>query len=215
MKFCEFARNIKMLFLIVMGLLVLTTSAHAHRISVFAWVEGDTVYVQSKFSGGRKVKDGRITVADARGKELLRGKTNAQGEFSFKIPRRTELHIILQAGMGHRAQWILPVTDIPPDVGSADSGAQSAAVQEKNEQTAAAMDQSPAVKAGKVLSGPDAKQIEAVVEKVLDRKLKPLYKMIAESRQTGPTLADVLGGIGYIIGLVGLAAYVRYRKKNA
>ena len=212
MTFCD---SVKIVFLIITGLLVLTTSAHAHRVNVFAWVEGDTVFVESKFSGGRKVKDGLITVTDASGAQLLRGKTDARGEFSFKIPRRTELHIILQAGMGHRAQWILPVTDIPPDVGSADSGAQSAAVQEKNEQTAAAMDQSPAVKAGKVLSGPDAKQIEAVVEKVLDRKLKPLYKMIAESRQTGPTLADVLGGIGYIIGLVGLAAYVRYRKKNA
>ena len=38
--------------------------------------------------------------------------------------------------------------------------------------------------------------------------------MVAELRQTGPTLTDVLGGIGYIIGLVGLAAYVRYRRKE-
>jgi hypothetical protein len=51
MAFCD---SIKIGFLIITGLLVLTTSAHAHRVSVFAWVEGDTVFVQSKFSGGRK-----------------------------------------------------------------------------------------------------------------------------------------------------------------
>ena len=77
---------IKRAFLIMAGMLVLTTSAYAHRVSVFAWVEGDTVYVQSKFSGGRKVKDGLIRVADARGKELLRGEPTPRGSFPSRFP---------------------------------------------------------------------------------------------------------------------------------
>ncbi len=198
----------------VTGLLVLTGSAQAHRVSVFAWVEGDTVYVESKFSGGRKVKDGLITVTDAGGQELLRGKTDGQGEFSFKIPRRTELHIVLQAGMGHRAQWILPVSDMPPAGDSTGEEAQTQGVQSKPGATGTAVPQSSSAPAAPVLSGPDAKQIEALVEKALDKKLKPLFKMLAELHQTGPTLGDVLGGIGYIIGLMGLAAYMRYRKKR-
>ena len=214
MKYCDFVKDLKIFFLILMGLM-LTTSAYAHRVIVFAWVEGDTVYVQSKFSGGRKVKDGLITVTDAAGRELLKGRTDAQGEFSFKIPRRTELHIILQAGMGHRAQWIVPLSDMPSAEGNAGSGAPAPVAQSQTDAAAAGKLQAPGGSSRPVLSGPDARQIEAVVEKALDRKLKPLYKMIADSRPTGPTLADVLGGIGYIIGLVGLGAYVRYRKKNA
>jgi len=211
MTFCD---SVKIVFLIITGLLVLTTSAHAHRVSVFAWVEGDTVFVESKFSGGRKVKDGLITVTDASGAQLLRGKTDARGEFSFKIPRRTELHIILQAGMGHRAQWILPVADMQPDAETASTGSEKSEAQDRPDKSAAVKSQLPAATARQVLSGPEAKQIEAAVEKALDKKLKPVLKMLAESRQTGPTLNDVLGGIGYIIGLVGLAAYVRYRKKK-
>jgi nickel transport protein len=58
-------------------------------------------------------------------------------------------------------------------------------------------------------------EIEAVVEKALDKKLKPVLKMLAESADNGPTIRDIIGGIGYIIGLVGMAAYLRYRKRDA
>ena len=52
------------------------------------------------------------------------------------------------------------------------------------------------------------------LEKALDKKMKPVLKMLAESRATGPGISDILGGIGYIIGLVGIAAYFHSRKKK-
>jgi len=214
MQFNHFIKGMKICSLIVMGLL-LAGNALAHRVSVFAWVEGDTIYVQSKFSGGRRVKDGLITVTDAGGHELLRGRTNAQGEFAFKIPRRTELHIILQAGMGHRAQWVLPVSDMPPAEGKRAEGTPASAGGDKSAEAAAIGNPAPSASERAASGGPDIRQIEAVVEKALDRKLKPLYKMIADSRRTGPSPADVVGGIGYIIGLVGMAAYIRSRRKNS
>ena len=48
----------------------------------------------------------------------------------------------------------------------------------------------------------------------LDKKLKPVLKMLAESRNQGPEIRDIFGGIGYILGLVGLGAYIHYRKKR-
>ena len=44
-------------------------SASAHRVNVFAWVEGDTIYVESKFAGGKKVTSGKIVVTDPRGNQ--------------------------------------------------------------------------------------------------------------------------------------------------
>ena len=79
---------------------MLIETANAHGVYVFAWVEGDTVYVESKFSGGKKVNSGKIIVTDSQGAELLNGTTNDQGEFSFKIPKKTELKIVLLAGVG-------------------------------------------------------------------------------------------------------------------
>jgi nickel transport protein len=58
------------------------------------------------------------------------------------------------------------------------------------------------------------KELEAIIESILDKKLKPITRMLADIRQKGPTVADVFAGIGYIFGLVGIAAYVHSRKKR-
>ena len=98
-------------------------SAWAHRVNVFAWVQGDTVYVESKFAGGKMVKAGKIVVMDSQGNELRSGLTNDQGEFSFKIPMRTDLKIVLIAGQGHQAQWIIPAAEIEGISSEADAPA--------------------------------------------------------------------------------------------
>ena len=76
-------------------------------MNIFAWVEGDTVLVECKYPDGSKVHEGVIRVFDSAGKELLNGKTNTKGEFSFKVPKQDDLKIVLEAGMGHRAEWPL------------------------------------------------------------------------------------------------------------
>src|SRR5210317_411781 len=95
----------RIIILVLLGSSLVTGNALAHRVNVFAWAEGDIVYVECKFSGGKKITGGSIIVSDPSGVELLTGRTNDQGEFSFKRPQPTELKIILQAGMGHRAEW--------------------------------------------------------------------------------------------------------------
>jgi nickel transport protein len=39
--------------------------------------------------------------------------------------------------------------------------------------------------------------------------------MLAERQDSGPTLRDVLGGLGYVLGLMGLAAYIHFRRRGA
>ncbi len=57
-------------------------------------------------------------------------------------------------------------------------------------------------------------ELEAIIESILDKKLKPITRMLADIRQTGPSVEDIFAGIGYIFGLVGIAAYVHSRKKK-
>jgi nickel transport protein len=187
--------------------------SNAHGIYVFAWVAGDTVYVESKFSGGKKVNSGKIIVTDSRGAELLRGTTNDQGEFSFKVPKRTELKIVLLAGAGHRAEWTIPVSEIDR------SDNKAVPIQAKKTETGpiGALQSKPetdrAEKMG-ALSQLTEKDLQSAVEAALEKKLKPVMKMLAESKQRGPTVKDIFSGIGYIIGLAGIAAYISSRKKN-
>ena len=62
--------------------------------------------------------------------------------------------------------------------------------------------------------GWDEVRMQAAIEKALDKKLKPVMKLLVESKQSGPSLTEILGGIGYILGLVGIAAYFKSRQKT-
>lgn len=177
-----------------------SSPAQAHRVTVFAWVDGDTVHTQSKFGAGQKVQGGEILVLDEAGNHLLTGKTDDNGEFSFPIPQQSALKIVLLATMGHRAEWSIPITEMtgaemPPPAAGPPSG-NIPEPQTLPEAAAATED------------------LEKIVEKVLERKLQPIHRLLAEIRQEGPSFRDIFGGIGYIFGLVGVAAYFRCRKQT-
>jgi nickel transport protein len=199
------------LILICIEFLVID-SALAHRVNVYAWVDGDTIYVECKFAGGNKVRSGKITVIDPQGVELLSGLTNDEGEFSFKIPKRTDLKIILNAGQGHQGQWTIRAAEMEnlPSGTAQDTGAEKASPSEQKSAVAKTF-----VDTGGAMSGTDIKrkELEATIESVLDRKLKPITRMLADIRQEGPTVKDIFMGIGYIFGLVIVAAYFYSRKK--
>ena len=179
------------------------TRCLAHRVTVFAWIDGDTVYTQSRFSGGRAVKNGDITVFDARGKQLLTGKTDAAGDFSFKLPTRKGLRVVLDAGMGHRSEWALSDDDLnlPSNRGEKGNPLVSARA-------------APPLSPAPVSTTLTREDIQSIIDRSLDKRLKPMMKLIAELRNDSPSVTDIIGGIGYIIGLVGLAAYMRNRKKR-
>jgi len=208
----------------VIFLFISVTPAIAHKVTVFAWVDGDTVFVESKFAGGRKVKEGDVVVSDSDGNQLLTGKTNDEGEFSFKIPKKTALTITLVAGMGHQGEWRIPAEEIgeltgdeskPADVSlKADSAAANNITEEK--QSVHSDKEQENVEAAPLsgVPGVNTDEIQAAVEKALDKKLKPVMKMLAESQERKPTFIDILGGIGYILGLMGIAAYFNFRRKT-
>ncbi len=85
---------------------------NAHGIDVIAWVEGDKVLTESYFSNRNKVIEGNIKVFGPSGEQLLEGKTDADGVFSFKIPQETDLRIVLESAMGHRAEYVLKADEI-------------------------------------------------------------------------------------------------------
>ncbi len=176
--------------------------ALAHRVTIFAWIDGHTVMTQSRFSNGFPVKNGRVTVYDTGNHRLLSGQTDEKGEFSFKLPARTDLRIDLDAGMGHRNEWHLSAADISP------SGEQSPAARPPVPVASAPVSPAPA-------TGPLTRQdVKSIIDESIDNKLKPVMKMIAQLRNDQPSVSDILGGLGYIIGLAGMAAYVHARKKG-
>jgi len=185
------------LFLIIMAINI---SVFAHKVNVFAYVEGDKVYTESYFNDGKKCVDSKIEVFDNQENKLLEGITNENGEFSFKTPQEEgDLKIVLTASMGHRAEYIISADELGDTVGS---------VKEEFEEPVSVI--SPEV------SSLDLKQIQSLIEDALDKKLEPIMREMREIKKSqedkiSPT--EIIGGIGYIIGIFGIIAYFLSRKR--
>lgn len=96
----------------VMLFILAASPAWAHKVNVFAYVEGDTVYTESYFPSGDPVKGGKIEVLDTHKTILLEGITDNQGLFSFKLPKKEDLTIVINATMGHKNEYRLKKSEM-------------------------------------------------------------------------------------------------------
>lgn len=98
---------------IVAVLIVLTgTTALAHKVNLFAYVEGGKVYTESYFPDGTPVESGKVLVYDSRNSLLLEGLTDKAGLFSFNVPKVDDLTIVIEATMGHKNSFKLKKSDV-------------------------------------------------------------------------------------------------------
>lgn len=196
-------------YILAIFILVFPASAFAHRVSIFAWVDGDTIRTESKFSGSRMVKGGIVKVFDMEENLLLEGTTDENGEFSFKIPERAPLRIELIAGTGHGNEWLITADDIGASelktAKETPAAASIAALEKTSENTVAET---------RISQEEMEEIVEKAVEKAVDQKLKPVMKILSDMSDPGPEISDIFGGIGYIIGLVGIGAYFGSRRKS-
>ncbi|SKA88274.1 nickel transport protein [Paucidesulfovibrio gracilis DSM 16080] len=83
--------------------------AQAHRVKIFAYTDGETIYTESSFSQSSPAKGAAITVTDARGETVHQGYTDDDGKHDFPIPANAQgdLTITVDAGEGHQNQWVL------------------------------------------------------------------------------------------------------------
>lgn len=198
----SFSRGINLIF-IFMILFIFTTGSEvlAHKVNIFAYVDKDMVFTESYFNDGRKCVDSKVEVFDSTGNKLLEGKTDKAGEFSFKAPGKTDLRLVLTASMGHRAEYTVPASELP-----------ESEPQPARQGTTAGIIKQRGTTAVEVVHV-DLEEIRSVVEDVLDEKLRPLVKLIAKSREHGVSVTEVVGGVGYIFGIMGIVMYLRNRKR--
>jgi nickel transport protein len=58
------------------------------------------------------VEKGTVLVYDSKNRQLVEGKTDTQGMFSFDIPKIDALTIVIDAGMGHKNKFKLKKADV-------------------------------------------------------------------------------------------------------
>jgi len=188
------------LIFIFLIIIMINISAFAHKVNIFAYVEGDKVYTESYFNDGKKCIDSKIEAFDKQGNKLLEGLTDKEGTFSFEVPAEGvidgDLKLVLTASMGHRAEYIIRADEL---------GDIKGLMEENIEEPVSAVYTET--------SSIDLKEIQSIIEDTLDEKLKPIMREIKKSQEDKISLTEIIGGIGYIIGIFGIIAYFLSRKR--
>ncbi|GAB6888368.1 hypothetical protein JCM13304A_18670 [Desulfothermus okinawensis JCM 13304] len=177
--------------------------AIAHRIDVFCYVENNNVKCLSKFSTGDPVVSGRYKVY-VKDKLIIQGKGDKKGNFVFHIPENLikkpeDIKVVCEASMGHKNFWIVKKDEYSSNI-------------EEDDNTFDETDTGDEVISSKYeTSSCDYKKMEKMFKIILSKELVPIKRDIAELKEPKIDFRDILGGIGYIFGIMGIILYFKSR----
>ncbi|SDB40491.1 nickel transport protein [Desulfonatronum thiosulfatophilum] len=191
--------------LVLIFLLIGTANpAMGHKLLLIAWVQGDQLMAEAAFGTGQFAAEMQIIVDDAvSGETLLTGTTDEQGYFETILPqeilrRGAPLLVTASDGAGHVARQTIPAEDLRPFI--------SEELTEKTVPAGDAKQHQPGI------SGLDEALLQRLVQDAVRQEIAPLRRDILALSQTGPGIPEIIGGIGWIIGLASLGAWLLRRK---
>lgn len=178
-------------FLVLFLVMLSGAECAAHKITVFGYVDQGMVKTESTFSGGRVAKHCQLSVLND-GEPVLMGSTDDNGMLDFPVPEeQVGFEIIVSCGDGHRGAWRIEAEELgAPPVASSHT------------------DSPPAER----VTVPGAEDLRRIVREELAAELGPIKHQLGQLKQGSVSLADIMGGLGYFLGLAGLASYMRFRR---
>ncbi len=196
-----YLRRLAAAVLAVVAVVSVSSPAAAHLLKVFALVEGSMIKGTVYFARSAPARGARITALGPDDVVLAETRSGDDGSFVVPAGPPVDHRIVADAGDGHNAAFTIHAEEIagPVDV---PAGPTAAPAQPRADRTG----QDPS-------SETDREWIEAAVEAVVSRHVTPLREQL-NAYEDRLSWHDVLGGIGYILGLTGLAAFFLSRRRR-
>lgn len=189
----------------------LSAPALAHKLQVFAFAEGARLSGSAYFAGGGAATGARIEVRDGDGKVLAELAPDGEGRFVYTAAAPVDHLILAITGDGHQAEWRVPAAEVAAGFAPEESPAPET---EKSDggQVSAIIDKEPSSVPANAMAALDP-ALESAIERAVARQIRPLREQLvaAEDRIR---FQDILGGIGYIMGLTGLALWWKSRRRS-
>jgi nickel transport protein len=178
-------------------LLIAGLPAAAHHVVATAYAIGNTIEGEVGFSNGTMAAQGIVVqVRDANDQLLGETIVSGGGIFKFIATQRTEHRFSADLGAGHVMNVSVPADELPGALpGDLSRGVKVSAPAQASELT----------------PGISHAALEHVVREAVAAQVNPLRRELAQYQER-TTMRDVLGGIGYIFGLFGLAGWLHSRR---
>ncbi|MEL0659527.1 hypothetical protein V6255_10300 [Psychromonas arctica] len=212
------------LFLSVSGF---SSLARAHNVVGGVYAEGVTIEGEAGFSNGSMANAGTVVkVSDTSGTPLGEAVTDDQGYFVFTAKKRITHVFEINMGAGHLLKMQLPVEELPDSLddatattASSNSAASTNDITQTSNNNGQVENTNQATSNQAVIQKEIQKQIQnqitpLMLEKAIAKQIKPLRREISALKEKSG-MRDIIGGIGYIFGLLGLVAFLRERKLKA
>jgi len=178
-------------------LFLISFNLYAHNVVGGVYATGDEIEGEAGFSTGAMAKAGTIVkVTDTSGTPLGETTTDGNGYFTFMAKKRITYLFEVNMGAGHILKMQLPAEELPDSLGVLPGQSASSVL----------TTQSTVVAGGTMTLD--------MFEKAMAKQIRPLRREINQLKAKSG-LRDILGGIGYIFGLLGLIAFIRERKSNS
>jgi nickel transport protein len=160
--------------------------ASAHTTTVFAHAHGKEIHGDVTADGDTPMAGAKITAYSPSGEILAETVADAKGQFTLTVTQRCDWRIVASGG-GHHASYTVPMDELPPDLPAASGATHSDSHDDEHAHVA---------EPGET----DEDNAE------LRRQVIALRNDIRDLREK-LRWQDVIGGIGYILGLMGVACY--------
>ena len=181
--------------------------AEAHKINVFAYADGRSISGEVYVRGGSPIKAARVTAFDPAGGILAETITDDAGGFTLELKFRCDHRIVADMGDGHSGEYTVGMDELPTDLPP--RGPVSDRVVPVSSPSTAESSPDSANPATRSSAGD-----ESLHDRIagIDRQLKELRKDL-DKYQSQLRMQDIVGAIGYILGLMGLAYYLGASRK--
>ena len=183
------------------------SNAFAHKITAFTDLEGSKLSVYSYFSDGTPAKHAQVIIYDEKtGKKVITGYTDNEGNYSCTLPHPGKYKVVVNAELGHRA------------VAEVDYGSVEQAAFAEQPSSSKNVSQGMSNSANAPVAGVSADEIRKIVRGELKEQLQPIDRKLLkiEEQVSAIHLKDVFGGLGWIVGIFGAAAFgYSFRRKEA
>lgn len=212
-----------------LGLLLLAVAADpalAHKLNLFAAADGRRIQGEVYFAGGAKAADVPVLVQNAAGEVLAELRSGVDGRFAYEATAPVTHTVVAETPDGHRATWRIGAAELAAAFAQATAPVESSNGGSKPASSGAGA-HGDAGTGGARAGGSDDQPhsppptadadltldpaLAAAIERAVARQVRPLREEALAAREA-VQLRDVLGGLGYILGLAGLGLWWRCRR---
>lgn len=176
-------------------LLSLSPLAWGHKIILDVFVSGDVVEGELGFSNGEMASHADLSVLNQMGQELAQLQTDADGFFTYLPTQQQDLVFYADLGAGHIAKVDLPAAELNLSTLTTLKEPESSNLVKTNLASLSAQPANAAL------------ELQKLKDEI--RSMRRDLKAYKEQRDW----QSILGGLGYILGLVGLAYYFAAQRK--